>query len=129
MTWVIQIPDGPKVESDDFTLDDLDKIEKQTGTFWSVMNPLRESKVARAFLQTAYTHAGLDPADVDNLTMKTLKSMFDFVPDGEVLDAEERPTKPRKGQPRRSSSGGAPSDSNGPPVSQDNNVSAISSAS
>jgi hypothetical protein len=127
MTWVIQIPDGPKVESDDFTLDDLDRIEKETGTFWSVMNPLRESKVARAFLKVAYTHADLDPALVDGLTMKTLKGMFDFKAD-EPEEAEAVPLgrKAPKDRMRKSSSAGARSASNGPQPSQGNNESVTS---
>jgi hypothetical protein len=129
MTWLIRIPDGPVVESDDFTLDDLDRIEKETGTYWSIMNPLRESKVARAFLRTAYRRADMDPAGVDTLTMRTLKGMFEYIEDASAGDDPQRPTKHRKDQKRRSSSGGAHTGSNGPPLLPVDNASGISSAS
>ena len=128
MAWLIKIPDGPVVESDDFTLDTLDQIERETGTYWSVMNPLRESKVARAFLKAAYQMADLDPADVDTLTMKTLKGMFEYAEDPPSKEPE-RPTKHRKDRTRRSSSGGAPTGSNGRQVSPEPSESVTSSTS
>ena len=129
MAWIIRIPDGgPQISSDDFTLDQLDSIEKSTGTYWSIMNPLRESKVARAFLKAAYEMADRDPADVDSLTMKSLKSMFDYIDDA-PSEGQGGPTKARKGQKRRSSSTGARTGSSGPRVSPEPSGSVTSSTS
>jgi len=129
MTWLIKIPDGPVVESDDFTLDDLGRIEKDSDTFWSIANPLRSAAVARAFLKTAYRRAGMDETEVDALPMKYLKSVFDFRADDEPAgEAETDPTPGRKARTSRNSSGGARRSTTGPPVPLDSNASATSSA-
>ena len=114
MTWIIRIPDGPEVESDDFLLDDLDRIERESGIFWSVANPLREAKVARAFLKAAYRRAGLDEDLVDSLRMGQIKSVFRYRPDERAGGDAETPTKAPRGRKRKPSSGGAPNGTGGP---------------
>lgn len=81
MTWVVSLPDGQKVESDDFTLADLIAIEKETGTPWSILNPYKDGSVAIAFYRTALRMTDGDPKVADSATLKDLKRMFEFVPD------------------------------------------------
>jgi len=122
MTWIMSLPDGGTVESDDFLLSDLETIEKETGEYWSTMNVLRTAKVARAFLRVAYQRTGRDPADVDLLTMKFLKSCFDFRADDEApAEAEGTAADPTKGRTSRSSSGGARRSTSGPRPSAGSN--------
>lgn len=98
MTWIIRLPGGAgTVESDDFTLDDLEYCETAGGVPWSRMNPwLSGVKVARAFIRTAYRHSGMTPQEADDATqriaLRYVKSMFDHRPDkpfGEDDEAAE----------------------------------------
>jgi len=109
MTWIMRVPGG-EVSSDDFTLDELELVEKQTGTPWSISNPLRSVAVARAFLKVAVVKSGGSPQDVDKYTLRELKNRFDFRADddddeatGEGVDAPP----PLARTSRESSSGAA----------------------
>lgn len=88
MTWVMRWK-GQEIVSDDFTLDELGRIEKETGVPWSTLNPLREMKVARSFLSIALERTGGDPADLDGLTLGRIKAVFDFRPDEPFPGDEE----------------------------------------
>lgn len=77
MSWVIRI-DGQEVCSDDFTLSELERVEKESDTPWSVANPLRSAAVARVFLKVALIKLGRDPVEVDTWTLRQLKTMFDY---------------------------------------------------
>lgn len=92
MTWIVQWG-GQRVSSDDFTLGDLIALEKETGTPWSGLNPLREVKVAVAFLRVAVGRLGGDPDEADSATLKQLKHVFAFEPDepwpGDGEDGED----------------------------------------
>lgn len=113
MTWIVQW-DGQRVSSDDFTLDDLIALEKETGTPWSALNPMREVKIARAFLRTAIKHSGGDPDEADKATLRRLKHVFEFEEDepwpGDAEGAEDDAPLDLKG---RGSSPGAPDASTG----------------
>jgi hypothetical protein len=112
MTWLITVGEGT-VESDDFTIGDLGQIEKESETYWSIANPLRSSRVARAFLRVAYRRSGRDPEEVDGLTLGQLKSMFDFRADAD--DGEpERPMRSRRKQTSRGSQGSSQPNTTGP---------------
>lgn len=80
MTWIVRWG-GERVTSDDFTLDDLIALEKETGTPWSALNPLREIRIARAFLRVAINRTGGDPDDADRATLGRLKHVFEFEED------------------------------------------------
>jgi hypothetical protein len=56
--WRVHLPDGRTVDSDDFTLDDVERIETLTDVAWATMNPLASLKQAKAFLLVAALHAG-----------------------------------------------------------------------
>ena len=114
MTWTVTTPAGP-VSSDDFTLGDLDDIEKGSDTFWSVANPWRHARVARGFLRAAYRAKGLDPGLVDSLTMGALKTAFDYEPD--PGDEAADPTRGRRGRSTRASSAPSSKGSAGRPRS------------
>lgn len=91
MTWIITVPGGQKIESDDFTLEHLGRAEKESDTPWSIQNPLRSAAVARAYLRTALELAGQDPSLADTLTLREIKSSFDYREDepitGEAVGA------------------------------------------
>jgi len=82
MTWIVKWQ-GEEYSSDDFTLDELGRIEKESGTAWSVLNPLRTASVAKAFLRVVLARAGEDAGRVEKLTAGQLKWAFDFRPDEE----------------------------------------------
>lgn len=113
MAWIIKVPDGPTVSSDDFTLEMLGRIEDEADVFWSTANVFRSAKVARAFMRCALEIAGRDPSEADVFTMKVYKSAFDYVPDAPE-ETDDRPTKSRRKQTSRGSSTGAPTASTGP---------------
>lgn len=124
MTWLMRLPDGRKVSSDDFTLGDLGRVEDETGVPWSTANPFRSVKTARAFLRAAYVNAGLGPDDVDALTLGTLKRVFEFREDEpwpETGDGEGDDADPPGGSSGGSSSG-ASDGSGGPRAKPVNNA-------
>lgn len=112
MTWVMRWK-GQEIVSDDFTLDELGRIEKETGVPWSTLNPLREMKVARSFLSIALERTGGDPADLDGLTLGRIKAVFDFRPDEPFPGDEEADDGPLA-QSSDASSPGASGGSTGP---------------
>lgn len=115
MTWIMRLPDGAEASSDDFTLGDLEQVEDEGGQPWSVANCYRSAKVARAFLRVAYRRGGLDPTDVDALTMKRLKRVFVFQEDEPVdTDGEETDDSPLDQTTSPVSSPGASSAAAGP---------------
>ena len=87
MAWIIRI-DGFEVDSDDFLLDDLDWVERHTGSFWSILNPWKHASHARAFTRVALVRSGVPEADADErvaaLTLRDIKGAFDFREDGEA---------------------------------------------
>lgn len=109
MTWIIRVGDET-VSSDDFTIEDLGNIETSAGTIWSVANPLREAKIAKAFLAVAMLHLGKTEQEVidalNTITLKTLKNTFSLVPDEEEGDEAADPTQDRPAQISRGSSRG-----------------------
>lgn len=78
MTWIIRVPDHDPVESDDFTLDDLIKIEKGSGVPWAILNPFKDGAVAREFYRVALRMSGEDPKQADDVTLRRMKSLFDW---------------------------------------------------
>jgi len=93
MTWIVKWQ-GEEYSSDDFTLDELGRIEKESGTAWSVLNPLRTAAVAKAFLRVALARAGEEPGKVDKLTAGQIKWCFDFRPDEADKDIVSEGTEP-----------------------------------
>ena len=118
MAWTVKLADGFVFDSDDMTLDDLGRIEKDTGTPWSILNPWKDMKVAKAFLVVAMqaNGAGQDEAyrAVDAMRLRDVKAMFDF------RDDDEKPATASGGdadpldRSSRTSSRGARSGSSGP---------------
>jgi len=91
MPWLIK-HNGVVFDSDDFTIADLGEIEKATDVPWSIANPLREIKVARAFLAVALLRSGRTDKEVEKalalITLKALKRSFELVPE---VDKGESP--------------------------------------
>lgn len=113
VTWIVKVG-SEQISSDDFTLEDLIALEKETGTPWSGLNPLREAQVARAFLRIAIKRLGGKPDDADNATLKQLKHTFAF-------EADE----PWPGGEEAAEEDSAPLDSRGPgssPGAQDDST-------
>jgi len=122
MAFIIRIPGYPPLEDWDFTLDDLDAIERESGVPWVLATPFRSAKVAKAYFRVAYRHHGLDPDDVDKLTQRDFKGWLDVVPneddaddDADAEDGEaDPPTTPRRARRSRPSSGASPTATSGP---------------
>ena len=89
MSWLVRW-DNVEMSSDDFLIEDLESVEKATGVPWSVANPLREIKVARAFLAVALLRAGKSESEVaaalGKVTLGTLKTAFDYKPDDQATE-------------------------------------------
>lgn len=102
MSWLIKF-DGTEVLSDDFTVEELGEVEKVSGVPWSICNPLREAKVAMAFIAVALLHAGRDQDDIadilEKLTLGQMKNAFEFVPDNSLIgDADEPEPAEQEGE-------------------------------
>ena len=107
--WIIRVGDE-KVESDDFLIEDLEAIEKAGGSPWSIANPLRDIKVARAFLAVAMLRQGKTDreteAELKKMTLKTLKGTFEYRSDDDVPGEDEsedpldRPVRISRGSSR-----------------------------
>ena len=122
MTWVMTLPArAGTVESDDFTLDDLDAIEKATGQPWSTLNPWRDAKVAREFIRTAYRHTGITDEQADDATrriaLRHVKSLFEHRPDEPLSDEPAKDDGGPLDRKRHRSSTGAPPAGDGRPLS------------
>lgn len=93
MTWRITFA-GVDMTSDDFTIGELGEVEKVSGVPWSIANPLREVKVARAFLAVALLRSGVPDREVaahlEKVTLRKLKHAFSYEPD-EDQEGEEEP--------------------------------------
>ena len=106
MTWIIRWEET-EISSDDFLIEDLESIEKATGQPWSILNPYRDVKVAKAFLAVALLRAGKNEQQIELalrvVSLGTLKTTFDYKPDDEVeVVQDETPTKRRKPHARTS---------------------------
>lgn len=107
MAWIIRTPNG-EVSSDDFTLSDLGEVEAETGEPWSTLNVFRSIKVAKAFMRIAYRHVGLDPDEVDGLTLGAWKHSFDFTEDKPFPGGDDADPLGSPNQSSSESSPGAP---------------------
>jgi len=94
MSWLIKW-NGSELDSDDLTIADLGRVEKESDTPWSVANPFREVAVARAFLGVAMRRSGMSDADtataIDGLTLRTMKDAFQWVDDDESGEEADEP--------------------------------------
>ena len=130
MSWIVRWQDT-EINSDDFLIEDLEQIEKATGTPWSIANPLRDIKVAKAFIAVAMLRAGKSDTQValalNALTLGTLKTAFDFKPEDEAT-SESVPTTPKKSR-ARTSPGSSPTGraTDGSPATPDDSASETSS--
>ncbi len=118
MGFIIRIPGQPEIDSSDFTIDEIDAIEREADVYWIMAHPWRQVKVARAFMRVAYARHGMDPKLADDLRLRNLTKVFDYVPDEEETEAEaeeEVPTKARKGRSRVGSSDTSQSATSGLP--------------
>lgn len=126
--WIIRVGDD-EITSDDFLIEDLETIEKATDTPWSIANPLKDIKVARAFIAVAMVRQGKTDrevtAEMKTLTLRTLKKTFDYKPDdAAVVDSEEdadplaRPAKTGRGSRR----GPRPLAGGSRPISESNDL-------
>lgn len=125
MSWLIKIR-GSEVSSDDFTLEELEAVEKASGTPWSVLNAYREIRVAKAMLAVVLVRLGVPDTlmvkELSALTLRDIKSAFVWVPDeddggGGGGDDDDDPLDPTPPPPPTSqkSSAGASSVTTGRP--------------
>ena len=130
MSWVIRIPGGTSVNSDDFTIEDLGEIEKATGESWAIANPLRSVAVAKGFLAAAMLRAGKSPAEVETaltlVRLKQLKNAFTYVDDED--GGEEEEVDPSGSSPSRTTGSSSPGSSTpeSPPAPPDESGSGMS---
>ena len=89
MAWMIKYQ-GQTLDSDDFTIEELGEVERASGEPWSVVNPLRSVKVARAFLAVLMLRT-MDkdevPSALKALTLKKMRTAFEYRSDEEDDDA------------------------------------------
>lgn len=95
--WIIK-HNGTEFSSDDFLIEDLENVERATGSPWSTANPLRDVKTARAFLAVAMLRQGSPNAEVETalklITLKSLKNAFEFKSDDEEEGHEDADPSP-----------------------------------
>lgn len=82
--WEIRPPDTDYVMStDDFTLDEVETLEEQTGVPWLLLEP-SNWKVARAMLIVAMLRSGLDDEQVaekiKGYNLRDMHGVFTLVP-------------------------------------------------
>ena len=122
MSWLIRW-DDVEMSSDDMLIEDLENVEKSTGSPWSVANPLRDIKVARAFLAVAMLRSGKTEEQVADalgkITLATLKTAFDWKPDDEATTEGSAPLD-RPARTSRRSSPGRPLKGGSRPIPDDN---------
>jgi len=114
MPFIIRVPGHPEIEDLDFTLDDLDSVERESGVIWVLASPFKSAKVAKAYLKVAYRRHGLDPDEVDRLTQRQMRGWLDFRPDDDAAEPDGRPTKGRKAPKSRGSSSTSRTATTGP---------------
>jgi len=125
MGFIVRIPGQEEIDSADFTIDEVDQIERESEVFWILAHPWRQVKVARAFMRVAYQRHGMDPKLADDLRLRDLTKVFDYRPDAdeEAPSEEEVPTKPRsRGRSQRNSSDSSQASTTGPPLSVANSA-------
>jgi hypothetical protein len=133
MGWVITWG-GTRYPADDFTLDDLGRCEKESGTPWSLMNPLREARVAKAFLGVVLDRAGVpdgEPRDayLDRLTLRQVRDIFTYDSDDEDPAGTEVREGSPLGRPAPSSSSSSPGESAGSGGSRRRHAGSVSATS
>ena len=83
MAWTIKYG-GQTLDSDDFTIEELGEVERASGEPWSIINPLRSVKVARAFIAVLMLRT-MDkdevPSALKALTLKKMRLAFEYRPD------------------------------------------------
>jgi hypothetical protein len=108
---LLELEDGQQLtaSTDDLTLNELETAEKVAGVPWSVMNPLRSTKVARALLALLlirqHLSSGMDQAAAEEkalemagqVTGAQLSDAFTFQPPtgGQLPQLEEGSDPPR----------------------------------
>lgn len=132
MSWLIR-HNGVEFSSDDFLIEDLQTIEESTGTPWSIANPVREIKVARAFLAVAMLRSGRSEAEVEamlaNITLKALRAAFELVPDtmADVVGSDAVDPSPPNRNPTTPGSSSGRTGKGGRPRKRASSASATSS--
>ena len=105
VAWIVKW-DGEEMSSDDLTMEELEAIEDMTGGSWSMLNPVRSVKDAKALLVVAMIRGGADKPDVEkrvrSLTVADIKDAFDWRADDAdplavVATSTESPSGPRAG--------------------------------
>lgn len=95
--WIFRLPGLPEIDSDNLTLDDVERFEAASGTPWSQINPAARAKDAAAVALVLALRAGKteDEAEawVKGLTLGQLRGAYtyDLVLDGVDVDGERLP--------------------------------------
>lgn len=102
--WNVNTGRWGKVASDDFTLDEVERLERLTDVPWSRGNPLASLRQAKAWLLVAALHAGATEDEaaghLASLNLGAIKGAFQLhtsarVPRlDELLDDEVPPVPP-----------------------------------
>lgn len=106
MAWKIRL-DEVEFSSDDLTLEELEAVEETSGEPWSMLNPVRSVKSAKALLAVALMRAGVPDEEIGQrlgaLTVKDIKDVFDWEEDSSgplgVATSSGSSSGPRGGSP------------------------------
>jgi hypothetical protein len=83
LRWEIHPPGTDyTMVTDDFTLDEIEAIEEQTGVPWLLLDPARNLKVARAYITMACIRAGIPDEEIPGRisTIGDLHGVLTLVP-------------------------------------------------
>jgi hypothetical protein len=112
MPWIVTF-DGVQLDADDMTVEELGEVERISGVPWSIANPLREVKVAKAYVAVALLRAGRDKSDVAGqltaLRQRDLKGVFDWRDDDQEGQGEQEELDPSDPPPAPTSPSSSPS--------------------
>jgi hypothetical protein len=106
--WRVHLPEPwQPVNSDDLTLDEVERLETITDVAWAIANPLASLRQAKGWLMVAAMHAGATEAEAtglvqgpDALTLGGIKAAFQLheTPVGQrklaLVDNEVPPVPP-----------------------------------
>jgi hypothetical protein len=116
MPWIVTF-DGVQLDADDMTVEELGEVERISGVPWSIANPLREVKVAKAYIAVALLRTGRDKSEVASrlaaLRQRDLKGVFDWREDDQEGQGEQEELDPSDPPPAPTSASSSPSE---PPV-------------
>lgn len=90
--WRVDLDGYPSITTDELTLDEVEIVERVSGTPWVVINPTNSLKCAKALFVVMAVRAGLSEDDAlaqaAALPLKRIKRSFTFVQGDAALPGE-----------------------------------------